>query len=118
MGFMMCTVPWMFWKTNVILFSLKYTKTAISSAEEMIRCFTITAPAITLKWNRRREIKNTENPKNTGQIRSFRWGYLWTAMVSRLLFRFPREYKRAEIFEAFGAESDRGFWMLEVYLPQ
>ena len=86
MDFMMCTAPWTFLETNVILFSPKYTKTAISSAKEMIRYFTTIAPTIILRLNRRMEIKNMESPKNIGLIQSFRWDYLWTAMGSPLHF--------------------------------
>ena len=62
-------------------------KTVILLVQEMIRYFTMTVPTITLKWNRKMVIKNTESLRNTDQIQSFRWVYLWMVMV--FLSHFP-----------------------------
>lgn len=59
--------------------------------KEMTRSFIMTARIITLKLNRKMEIKNTAKAKNTDQTRSYKWDCLWMAMGFRLLFLFFRE---------------------------
>lgn len=51
----------------------------------------LTARIITLKLNRKMEIKNTGKVKNTGQTRSSKWDCLWMEMGFPLLFLFFQE---------------------------
>ena len=85
------TGHWMYLVRNVILFSLKFTKTPTSLEKEMIRSFIMTARIITLKLNRKMEIKNTGKVKNTDQTQSSKWDCLWMEMGFPLLFLFFRE---------------------------
>ena len=52
----------------------------------MTRSFIVTVPIITLRSNRKMELKSMEKAKNTDPTRSFRWACLWTGMGFPLAF--------------------------------
>ena len=120
MNFMISTGHWMYLVRNVILFSLKFTKTPTSLEKEMIRSFIMTARIITLKLNRKMEIKNTGKPsKNTDQTQSSKWDCLWMEMGFPLLFLFFREMQTDRTFsQTVRKESSWRFWLSEIYLLQ
>lgn len=60
-------------------------KTATFLKKGMIRSFIVTVPIITLRSNRKMELKSMEKAKNTDPTRSFRWACLWTGMGFPLL---------------------------------
>lgn len=51
----------------------------------MTRSFIVTVPIITLRSNRKMELKSMEKAKNTDPTQSFRWACLWTGMGFPLL---------------------------------
>ena len=59
----------------------------LGKRNDKILYFITTVPIITLRSNRKMELKSMEKAKNTDPTRSFRWACLWTGTGSPLLSR-------------------------------